>query len=594
LADPFEHIADLADKAEPAESPEADAASVGHETRSSGSSGATIQKIPIIVQPGELHVAASRAGAEMLAAGVDFFQRSGEVVTPIVEEVGAFNGRRTRVARLKPVGIDLMRDKLSSIALFQKFSAKGARVTIDPPSDVVKVILARDSVFRRLAGIITTPTLRPDGSLLQREGYDEATGLLLIGPPNLPPIPEKPTQQDALKALGILDELLNEFSFVDKASRSVALCCLMTPVLRGGMQVAPLHAVTAPAAGSGKTYVIDLASAISAGEIAPVISAGQDEKETEKRLAAELMEGQPIVSIDNLNGELRGDFLAQAIERPLVKPRILGLSKNQLIQNKYTLFANGNNLQTVGDLNRRVVVCSLDANVEQPELRQFKQKPVDMVLNDRGRYIAAILTIAKSYLAAGAPRVCDEIASFGDWTRLVRAPLIWLGRDDPIQTMAKARKDDPELAKLEALVSAWWHLGNHNDLSAAPRRERDHEGRPLDTLMQITAGDLIRAAEPPPGLLQHNEISGEGSSLDQCRRNLLGALSAFAWSKKSRNKEIDPHILGINLRNYKNRIVPITDTSGSRPLMVKIVAEQNKVTKQNEWLLQIANSAAGG
>jgi putative DNA primase/helicase len=555
------------------------------------------EKLPILVQPGDLHIAANRAADELLRAGADYFQCSGEVVMPVVEEVAAFNGRRTRVVRLKPVCIDLMRDKLSSVARFQKPSkhATSGCVAIDPPADVIKILLARDGVFRRLAGIITTPTLRPDGSLLHLEGYDAATGLLLLGAPQLPEIPDSPTKQDALEALRILDELLTEFSFVDKASRSVALCCLMTPVLRGGMQVAPLHAVTAPAAGSGKTYVIDLASAIAAGEIAPVISAGPDEKETEKRLAAELMEGQPIVSIDNLNGELRGDFLAQAIERPLVKPRILGVSKNQLIQNKYTLFANGNNLQTVGDLNRRVVVCLLDANVEQPELRQFRHKPVDMILNDRSKYIAAILTIAKAYLAAGSPRVCAEIASFGDWTRLARAPLIWLGRVDPIQTMAKARKDDPELARLEALVSAWWRLGNHSDLTAPPQREQGREGQPSDRLMPIMAGDLIRAAQPPAGLFGQNDDGGQTSSLGDCRRNLFNALSAFAWHyKRSRNNEIDPQILGINLRKYKNRIVPITDTNGSKPLMVKIVAEQNKVTKQNEWLLQIANSVSEG
>jgi hypothetical protein len=367
----------------------------------------------------------------------------------------------------------------------------------------------------------------------------------------------------------------------------------MTPVLRGGMQVAPLHGVTAPAAGSGKTYVIDLASAIAAGEIAPVISAGPDEKETEKRLAAELMEGQPIVSIDNLNGELRGDFLAQAIERPLVKPRILGMSKNKLIQNNYTLFANGNNLQTVGDRNRRVVVCSLDANVERPELRQFRRKPVDMILSNRGKYIAAILTIAKAYLAAGSPSVCEEIASFGEWTLLVRAPLIWLGRVDPIQTMAKARKEDPELARLEVLVTAWWRLGNHTELSTPPRREKDRAGRPLDRLVPIMAGDLIKAAHSPSGFFGQTEDVAQTSSLEGCRRNLFNALSAFAWSRKARNNEIDPQILGIKLRNYKNRIVPITDTNGSSTLMVKIVAEQNKVTKQNEWLLQIANSADG-
>ena len=238
------------------------------------------EQLPILVQPGELHVAATRASAELLAAAVDFFQRGGEVVMPVIEEVAAFNGRRTRVVRLKPVCIDLMRDKLSSVARFQKPGKRATsdHVAIDPPSDVVKIILARDGVFRRLAGIITTPTLRPDGSLLHLEGYDAATGLLLPGAPKLPVIPVNPSKQDALEALSILDDLLAEFSFVDKASRSVALCCLMTPVLRGGMQVAPLHGVTAPAAGSGKTYVIDLASAIAAGEIAPVISAGPDER----------------------------------------------------------------------------------------------------------------------------------------------------------------------------------------------------------------------------------------------------------------------------------------------------------------------------
>ena len=39
------------------------------------------------------------------------------------------------------------------------------------------------------------------------------------------------------------------------------------------------------------------------------------------------MTGQPIISIDNLNGELGGDLICQAIERPIIKPRILGDQK---------------------------------------------------------------------------------------------------------------------------------------------------------------------------------------------------------------------------------------------------------------------------
>ena len=207
------------------------------------------------------------------------------------------------------------------------------------------------------------------------EGYDAATGLLLLALPPMPAIKQRPSRDDALAALALLNALLDEFPFVSDADRSVALSALMTGVARGAMQVAPLHAVTAPAAGTGKSYIIDIASAITTGEIAPVIAAGRDEAETEKRLGAMLMIAQPIISIDNLNGDLGGDFLCQAIERPIINPRVLGRSETLRIENKVTMFVNGNNIRLVGDVGRRTILCSLDADVERPELRRFRQRP---------------------------------------------------------------------------------------------------------------------------------------------------------------------------------------------------------------------------
>jgi putative DNA primase/helicase len=169
----------------------------------------------------------------------------------------------------------------------------------------------------------------------------------------MPPIPEHPSRDDALAGLALLDRLLMEFPFVTAADRSVGLSALMTPVARGAMQVAPMHAVDAPEAGSGKSYLIDIASALATGEIAPAIAAGRNEEETEKRVAAELLSGQPIISIDNLNGELGGDLLCQAIERPIIKSRILGRSETQRIENTVTMFGNGNNFKVVGDMVRR-------------------------------------------------------------------------------------------------------------------------------------------------------------------------------------------------------------------------------------------------
>jgi hypothetical protein len=295
------------------------------------------EKPRIEVRRGELHLIASEAEQALLLAKAPLYQRSGDIVTPIIENVPAFKGSRTKVIRLKPVSSDMLRDRLSDVAEWVRSSQKKKQFSpTDPPADIAHIVLAREGTFPRLRGVITTPTLRPDGSVLCKPGYDKDTGLLLVDPPPMPVIPEYPTREDALAALVFLDELLDEFPFVSDADRSVALSGLITPVIRGAMLVVPLHAATAPTAGTGKTFWIDLASAIATGEIAPVIAAGRKEEETEKRLSAELMEGQSIISIDNLNGDLQGDFLCQAIERPIVKPRILGRSENKRIE-KYIL-----------------------------------------------------------------------------------------------------------------------------------------------------------------------------------------------------------------------------------------------------------------
>jgi hypothetical protein len=247
LADPFEHIAGLTDEAEPVESPETAAPSTGRSERSTETNGAAlnsvpaaklIKRIPIVVQPGKFHSIVNQAIKELRAAKVMFFHRAGEIVMPVVDEVATFKGRRTRVVRLKPVGVDLMRYELSQVVNWVKFDGRSkTQIPCDPPLETAKAILACAEQFPRLAGVITTPTLRPDGSLLSSEGYDEATGLLLFDPPLLPEIPENPTREDALEQLKLLEELLDEFPFVDAAAQSVAVSGLMTAVHRGAMQV---------------------------------------------------------------------------------------------------------------------------------------------------------------------------------------------------------------------------------------------------------------------------------------------------------------------------------------------------------------------
>jgi putative DNA primase/helicase len=201
--------------------------------------------------------------------------------------------------------------------------------------------------------------------------------------------------------------------------------------------------------------LVDVASTIATGRPCPVITAGKTSEETEKRLGALLRDGVPIVSIDNVNGELGGDMLCQLTERPLVRVRILGRSEAPEFECKASVFATGNNLTLVGDMTRRAVLCSLDAGVEQPEMRLFDFDPIARVLENRGAYVAAAITIARAYQAAGKPQVCGPVGSYAEWSETVRAPLIWLGEADPVASMATAREEDPELSAIREVFSHW-------------------------------------------------------------------------------------------------------------------------------------------
>ena len=417
------------------------------------------QRPTILIAAGELDRVATEAEDALIQSGLPIFQRGLDLVRPITREVSASKGRMTVSAALQTMTPPALLDLYCSTALWQKFDARSAGwVRANPPSNVAAIHLSRAGRWTHpvIAGVITTPTMRPDGSILFTCGYDAATRLFHVADPMLqfPRLLEHPTQTDASRALDLLSSLLKGFPFVEDADRSVGLAALLTPIVRGAMQVAPLFAIRATTAGTGKSYLADLVAALSTARPCPVISAGNSDEETEKRLGGLLLEGFPLISIDNVNGELGGDLLCQAVERPLVRVRRLGVSDITEIESRATILATGNGLRVRGDMVRRTMLCTLDANEERPELRTFDSDPMAMVLADRGRYVAAALTIVRAFRASGAP-TAPPLASFQEWSDTVRSALIWLGCADPCDTMEKAREEDPELEELREVMSTW-------------------------------------------------------------------------------------------------------------------------------------------
>jgi putative DNA primase/helicase len=414
---------------------------------------------PVIwASKGKAHLAADQAMQALQRAGRDIYARGPQLVYPCRVAARATNGGAITAPGVLVVGRSLLQRELAKVATWQYQTAKGEIRECDPPEIVVNQLLAMvpDWTFSPLVGTTATPFLRHDGNLVATEGFDPASGFMLMDLPAMPPIPNQPTKDDAARALKQVEDLLDEFPFATDVDKSVGLSLVMTPTLRPTIDGwAPLHALSSPEPGTGKSFLLDIAAMIAIGAWCPVIAATRDPEELDKKLTAALLAAMPMISIDNVNRLLSSDLLAQAVERPTLTLRPLGTSQNVVVPNISTIGVNGNNLHVVDDLVRRTLQGVLDANCEDPERRTFKKNPLAMVRAERGCFIASILTVARAYLCAGYPEKPVPLPSFEPWSDLVRGALIWLGRADPAESIARSRADDPHKQSLVQFLNTF-------------------------------------------------------------------------------------------------------------------------------------------
>ncbi len=420
----------------------------------------------------------------IVASGRPVFVRGGILVEPIRTEYPTIGDDTTTVTVFRAIQIENLRYMVNKhgVKYMQWNDKKKKNVEVDPPDKVLATLVKLGHwIFPKVSGIINSPTLRPDGSVLSERGYDAKTQLWCWPDKSLklPEMSARPTKKEAAEALELLKGLLTGFAFQSKLDRSVALAAILTTILRGAFDIAPMTLFLAHMAGTGKSYLVDLVSTIARGRPCPVITASRDEAEMDKRIGSLLIESTPMISIDNLSFDLKGDLLCQMCTQQTVKVRVLGKSETPDCEWKGALFATGNNVNLSGDMTRRGLICNLDAGVERPELREFDFSPVDMVLKDRGKYIAAVLTIARAYVVGGKIERLTRIGSYAQWSRFVREPLIWLGEEDPTKSMEQAFKNDPNKGAAEMLIAQWQeHLGTEQSYKVSEIIDKAKETAP--------------------------------------------------------------------------------------------------------------------
>jgi hypothetical protein len=413
--------------------------------------------------------------------------------------------------------------------------SKGADgwVLKDPTPDHVNTLIARKEWrFPVLKTVSPSPTLALDGRIIEREGYDAGTQMLLdFGGVKFPKVPEKPTKQDAREALNRLARPFRKMPFVTSADRSVALSGMLTVMVRASLRAAPLHMFDSPIPGSGKSKVAECIGILKTGANPPAMSQGADEEEDEKRLSTVLATGDPVILIDNCTKPLNGDFLCSVLTQETVQARILGLSERRLMPTASFIIATGNNMATGGDTFRRVLLCTLDPKCERPDERRFSFDPPQEVAAQRSDLVVDALTVLRAYRTAGSPNQdLKPMGSFEDYM-WVRAALVWLGEADPLITRDRIIANDTASTERSHVLNLWWSLYKDRSVQVSDVKPESTLGI---ALLEATNKNSWSAKAVGRWLMRHKDRITDGLSL----RMVGKTAGSVVWRMEGKQSDV--------------------------------------------------------
>lgn len=443
------------------------------------------------------------------------YQRSGMLVRVVRREMHSNRNYKRPPGVLGLVTVDspYLTELLTRTVFWEKWDARLQKNRrINAPEQVSSTYLSRAWNWKLpvLWSTVTAPTMRNNGTVLQTPGYDPL--MRAFYDPNgveFPVVPDKPTKADATAALDKILTAIHTFPFETEVDRSVAVAMMLTALVRRSLPSAPMGAITAPSPESGKTLLADVIATLAMGTPAPAMKYADTDEEAAKIALAVLMEGDPVVVIDNIERPLQGDWLCTMLTSEGYKARVLGRSEMMNVPTNCLWLATGNHMVIGGDLRHRTLMCRLDAKMERPGERVFKKDMRVWTTDHRPQLVAAGLTIMRAFVVSGIdPRtLCKPWGRFEQWTDLVRAPLLWLGLEDPLGSLNALEAEDPARQEHLSVLSAWFNAFGEKELTAREVIEELNSSMTGDFCQQLK--ELVREfASDRQGLLNSKRMAG--------------------------------------------------------------------------------------
>jgi hypothetical protein len=394
------------------------------------------------------------------------------------------------------MAIPTVRERLTDVVIFKKWVEKHQAYTkILPTDEIVSAVHKRGqwNGIRSLVGVVETPTMRPDGSIVQNPGYDTFTHYLYMPSEKFTEVKDEMcTQANARFYLNLLTEAFVDFPYVNDAHRMVPVAAILTllarPAILGSI---PAFLFDASTRGSGKTLQTDAIATITTGRGAPRMNYSSDDMELEKILAGYALKGSTFICLDNIPSAR--SFGGGPIDRVItakddVDLRVLGATKVLTLPWRALLMATGNNIGLHGDTARRVLMARLEPAEQNPERRTkfVHDDLLGWIRAQRTRLVSGALLILRAYILAKQPDMgCIRWGSFEEWARLIPAAIKFAGGADPMDARPEAEEEvDVEFRSIQCFINRVREILGDTDFRISSviellyksERKRDKEG----------------------------------------------------------------------------------------------------------------------
>lgn len=559
---------------------------------------------------GELVRVVSETIAALAAGDKNLFQRNGELVTIVREPESAepySNDRRKGrdvlmrpgTPKIKTIGIQGLTLRVARCAAFERYKEARSKKEdgewrpADPDSKIMAIVHKPDDewpAIHPLLGILETPALAPSGRIIERPGYDEETGHMMIPSCEIKPILDHPTRDQAKAALRYLwIEMACDFPFkgmgeplrdgavdmdpdrsvqfaksLECPDAYVGVAALLTVFSRLAIDGAvPGCVFEAPGQGSGKSLQMHTVSIIATSRPAsaatfPMKDGRPDEQELEKICAGYALSGARIVAFDNIRGLLSGSTLEKALTAVKnIDIRVLGLTGQQSLPWVPVTMYSGNNMVMNDDIAQRMLTSRIESPRENPRKRPastFRHAELLGALHKRrANLVRAVLTILRAYLMAkkGGESVPDvTLGSYEAWSRIVPGALLWAGGPNILDAQPElGRGGDEEGEAHVALMRGWLPSWD----------------------MQPSSIVLAEAFKADERAMAKGEVAPDGLS------DVRGAIRALTRTPEGRAPS--PSVFGAKMKLLRQKI-----REGMR-----IVNAADKHAKNNLWRVEYVN-----